>query len=314
MKYLFMALCLISASYSFAQVGIGTSTPAASSKLDISAIDKGFLVPRMTSSQRTSITSPAVGLLVYQTDGLSGFYYHNGSEWASFGYTASNYPSTNGNSYWGLYAGTTATYHNAGFGYEALSSNTGYQNTGIGYRALYNNYSGYQNTAVGNQAGIWNGAGYRNTFIGTEADAQNSGSLINATAIGYAAKVGASNTIQLGNASITSVITSGTITANGLTLTSDARLKTNIESISNGLKMVLQLQPYHYEKKSDLANTTFDLKEFGFLAQDVQNLLPELVLTGTDKDKTLSVNYVALIPILTKAIQEQQQEIEQLKK
>lgn len=65
-----------------AQTGIGTATPNASAKLEVYAIDKGFLPPRMTAAQRAAIASPAAGLLVYQTDGTTGFYYFNGSAWS----------------------------------------------------------------------------------------------------------------------------------------------------------------------------------------------------------------------------------------
>jgi hypothetical protein len=140
-----------------------------------------------------------------------------------------------------------------------------------------------------------------------------SGNLSNATAIGSLAIVQASNTIQLGNAAITDVKTSGTVTAAAYVTTSDARLKTNIQAIEAGLSTVLQLQPYSYEKKRNLGEAfTYDTKEMGFLAQDMQQLLPELVKEGSDDQKTLSVNYVALIPLLTRAIQEQQQQIEAL--
>ena len=62
-----------------AQTGIGTITPNASAKLEIAATDKGLLLPRMTSAQRTAIASPANGLLVYQTDGVTGFYVNTGT-------------------------------------------------------------------------------------------------------------------------------------------------------------------------------------------------------------------------------------------
>lgn len=52
----------------FSQVGIGTTTPDASSILDIESTDKGILVPRLTSAQINAITNPANGLLVYNTD------------------------------------------------------------------------------------------------------------------------------------------------------------------------------------------------------------------------------------------------------
>lgn len=62
------------------QVGIGTSTPDASASLDITSTTRGFLPPRMTSTQRTSIASPAAGLLVYDTT-TNQWYGWNGSSW-----------------------------------------------------------------------------------------------------------------------------------------------------------------------------------------------------------------------------------------
>lgn len=65
-----------------AQVGIGT-TPAASAQLDVSSTTKGFLPPRMTATQRIAISSPAEGLLVFQTDGSKGYYYFISGAWTS---------------------------------------------------------------------------------------------------------------------------------------------------------------------------------------------------------------------------------------
>lgn len=68
-----------------AQVGINTTTPDPSSMLDISATDKGMLTPRMTEAQRDAITTPATGLLVYQTDNIDGFWYFDGAAWVNVG-------------------------------------------------------------------------------------------------------------------------------------------------------------------------------------------------------------------------------------
>jgi len=62
-----------------AQVGIGTATPDNSARLEVTSTTSGFLTPRMTATQRTAITSPATGLIVYQTDGMVGFYYNAGT-------------------------------------------------------------------------------------------------------------------------------------------------------------------------------------------------------------------------------------------
>ncbi|MEO6719738.1 MAG: hypothetical protein ABIN67_05190 [Ferruginibacter sp.] len=69
---------------SFAQsVGIGTTTPDASSILELKSISKGILVPRMTQTERLSIQSPAQGLLVFQVDSIQGFYYYSTLQWQS---------------------------------------------------------------------------------------------------------------------------------------------------------------------------------------------------------------------------------------
>jgi hypothetical protein len=54
--------------------------------LDIKSTDKGLLIPRMTSAQRTGISTPVIGLIIYQTDGLPGFYFFNSSSaWIRLG-------------------------------------------------------------------------------------------------------------------------------------------------------------------------------------------------------------------------------------
>ncbi|MCB9192229.1 MAG: collagen-like protein [Flavobacteriales bacterium] len=70
------------ASISVAQdnMGIGTIAPDPSAVLDLTANDKGLLVPRMTTAQRTSIASPATGLLVYDTTDDT-FWYFDGTQW-----------------------------------------------------------------------------------------------------------------------------------------------------------------------------------------------------------------------------------------
>ena len=64
------------------QVGIGTNgIENASAKLEVKSTTQGFLPPRMTAEQRGNIAAPVAGLMVYQTDGTAGLYYHNGTAW-----------------------------------------------------------------------------------------------------------------------------------------------------------------------------------------------------------------------------------------
>ena len=80
-KHVLIALLQFTIISTQAQVGIGTPAPAASAQLDITSTSKGLLVPRMTQAQRTGIAAPDAGLLVYQTDGASGFYYFKNGGW-----------------------------------------------------------------------------------------------------------------------------------------------------------------------------------------------------------------------------------------
>lgn len=82
-KIIFICLMLFTA-LSNAQVGINTDSPDASSALEIESTTAGILIPRLTETQRDAISSPATGLMIYQTDQTTGFYYYNGS-WTRIG-------------------------------------------------------------------------------------------------------------------------------------------------------------------------------------------------------------------------------------
>jgi hypothetical protein len=227
---------------------------------------------------------------------------------------------------------------NAAFGWQVLYKNTGDFNTGAGESTLKNNTSGNGNSAFGQDALANNSTGSNNTAIGLRSLASNTtgsnntaigalssvGSLTNATAIGYQATAqgdnstaigngaiaNTANTIRLGNNDVTDVNTKGTFTATAVQVSSDLRLKTNISPLANSLETVMQLNPVHYMKKGSLASTGYTREENGFIAQEIQKILPFVVTEGTDENKLLSVDYNSFIPMLTKAIQEQQKQIE----
>jgi hypothetical protein len=87
---------------------------------------------------------------------------------------------------------------------------------------------------------------------------------------------------------------------------SDFRLKKNIADLSYGLKEVLKLRPvsYLWKKRPE------DGLALGLIAQEIRKVIPEVVTEGTDEEKTLAVKYSELIPVLIKAIQEQQRIID----
>ena len=85
----FLTLFLFAGISVFAQVGIKSDNtpPDPSAMLDVQSSNKGMLIPRMTSVLRSAISSPVNGLMVYQTDDVSGVYYYNGTLWQRIGET-----------------------------------------------------------------------------------------------------------------------------------------------------------------------------------------------------------------------------------
>lgn len=86
-------LVSISATYAQNNLGINTTTPSASAALHVDTAatgPQGILIPRMTQARRDAITTPATGLLIYQTDNTAGFYNYNGTAWAAVGSASSS--------------------------------------------------------------------------------------------------------------------------------------------------------------------------------------------------------------------------------
>lgn len=84
MKKVLLFLTFLISTTVFSQgVGINTdgSSPNTSAILDVKSTSQGVLISRMTESNKNAITSPATGLIIYQTDNTSGFYYYNGTIW-----------------------------------------------------------------------------------------------------------------------------------------------------------------------------------------------------------------------------------------
>ncbi|HEY0262597.1 MAG TPA: hypothetical protein VGB95_06190, partial [Chitinophagales bacterium] len=112
MKKLFLYLvCAFCTPILFAQsnVGIGTSSPDNSSILELQSNNQGFLVPRMSSVERLAISSPAIGLMVYDTDS-SCFFYNKSGTWTNL----CNATTGGTGSFWKL-SGNTGTNAAANF-------------------------------------------------------------------------------------------------------------------------------------------------------------------------------------------------------
>ena len=168
----------------YSQVGIGTDTPNSSAILEISSLNKGLLIPRMTEAQRKAISNPPVGLLVYQTNGQA-FYYKDHFWWkilasndnksfmvGSIKGGIPNYGSQNLLFGFGNFAYATKGDNNTAIGFMAISGSDGSGNTAVGSNAMRQgktNTDGSYNTAVGVRALSNGDDGDYNTAIGASS-------------------------------------------------------------------------------------------------------------------------------------------------
>jgi len=223
-------------------------------------------------------------------------------------------------------------HYNAGFGNYALyANNLGRGNAYMGYAAGYYNTSGYYNQGLGYYAGYINRTGYYNVAIGY-LNGPNTTNLDNTIAIGSSVSTTASNQARIGNASVTSI--GGPV---AWTNTSDARFKTDINKNEViGLPFIMKLQPVTYKfdvhkmyQSQGALNDTFtwktqfekeSIRYSGFIAQDVEKAAIEVGydFSGIDKPKNetdyYGLRYAEFVVPLVKAVQEQQQQIDNLKK
>lgn len=203
---------------------------------------------------------------------------------------------------------------NTATGYTALYSNTtGTNNTAYGASTLYSNIAGTENTVLGYAAG-YNCTGSGNVYIGNmagySANSSNELYIANSSAAPLIYGNFSSGNVGFGTTSATNPLqmSSGAFcTSAGVwTNASDRRLKENICTSSYGLAAVMKLRPVTYTMKKG------GEKQVGFIAQEVQQIIPE-VISGKEGDiskgETMGVSYGNMVAVLTKAIQEQEQQI-----
>ncbi len=239
---LFLLLAILSLQGITQNVGIGTTTPDASAALDIKSTKGGLLIPAFSQAQRNTISTPATGLLIFQTDGTTGFYYNNGTPttpaWvgvgAGSGWQLGGNSGTNpANNFIGtvdnqplvfkvnsIRAGyTDSLTYNTGFGFRTMESvTTATFNTAFGYKAMVMLTDGISNTAVGSSALRYNTSGNRNTAIGTASLNVNTTGQANTATGNYAMSAnssGGGNTAS-GYYSMASNTTGGANTASGM--------------------------------------------------------------------------------------------------
>lgn len=305
-------------------VGIGTNSPNA--KLEVS---QDILVNSVNIGKGpgVSIRNTRLGELAFENNS-------SGQNNTAIGYNVLN-NNTDGD-------------FNTSVGLASLTSNTiGSGNTAIGNQALRDNIDGDSNVALGSLALVNKTNGSGNTAIGTTALAANING-VNNTAIGLLAGASATgsgnvfigkeagkneisnNKLYIDNSPTSMPLIYGNFTTdeltingdlditgngtvNGIAITSDRKYKTDINVIKRALDKVNALEgaTYAYNVSKYPEKRFAEGTTYGFIAQDLRKVLPELVIE--DDEGFLAINYDGVIPVLTEAIKEQQKEIESLK-
>jgi hypothetical protein len=144
-----------------------------------------------------------------------------------------------------------------------------------------------------NASGVYNGSIERTVSVAATS-ANTSGSLVARDASGD---------FTAGSINCANLTASFTVTAQDINSTSDINLKTNIETVENPIEILTQLRGVSFDWKAS------GKKSYGVIAQELEQILPDLVTNGEVK----SVNYNGLIAVLIEAIKDLKKEIEDLK-
>lgn len=220
---------------------------------------------------------------------------------------------------------------NTANGHSALFFNSaGNLNTAIGYGALNSN-NGLSNTAIGADAGHMAEGNTKTTFLGADSDNDTYlNNYSNSTAIGFLSKITASNQVRIGNANVTSI--GGVVP---WSVVSDGRFKMNMKEDVKGLDFIMKLRPVTYnldlkklnkqlnvpdslQSKDQLENEK--IRHTGFVAQEVEEAAKQtgFDFSGVEKpgkdNGHYGLRYAEFVVPLVKAMQEQQQQINDLKK
>jgi len=191
---------------------------------------------------------------------------------------------------------------NVAVGFDSQANSTsGTDNVSMGRYSLSNLVSGSWNTAIGDAAGI-NITGSGNVVLGTSSSSGTISPAFNITSENDRVSIGS---MQTTNAYINV----------GWTVVSDERDKIEFAEIPHGLEFVKNLKPVSYKRRKQRdSDEAWGTKKYGFKAQDILSLEGEdAVVIDASDENILRYNESSLIPILVKAIQDLEKEIEILK-
>ncbi|MCH2045994.1 MAG: tail fiber domain-containing protein [Saprospiraceae bacterium] len=197
---LILAFMLFSQVPAYTQgVGINADNtdPDASAILDVKSVTKGMLIPRMTSTQRDAIGTPATSLMIYNTS-ISSFEFYNNTAWIKFGSTGLEQVTEGGNTGWRLFGANSANHGNIGSNAVDLSYSF-YASATRGATGNYSTATGFYTIASGHYSFVMGygsvASGEHSTAMGLVSTASGSNSI----ATGYLALASGNQSVAMGS-------------------------------------------------------------------------------------------------------------------
>lgn len=325
-------LCIGYANAQEGKVGINTDAPKATLDINPNTVNdastattnEGLLIPRLGKSRVAMMAKPETSTLVYVsgTDYTpenetaptakdlrvaeiksEGFYYYNGTKWEQIGagsgenlYTADGVLSGNRKV---SMSGHTLLFESENAdnnvvvqnkSWFPLIVNTTNANGGGGLAVHPNNFDKRIEFSVTEKgdARIW--LDHDRIYIKRDTGNVGIGTHIPSSKLDVA----------------------GEVRASSVTYTSDARLKTNVQPIFNATASINALNAVTYAwNEQGKTRGGNDKLQYGFIAQEVEKVFPAMV--NTDAEGYKSVNYVAIVPVLVKSLQERDRELQAMK-